>query len=314
MNSFAFLNKLGTPVYGVRGLPEFGNFHISQKKTKNAKTTRLVVSTNGATAVHWLQQPAAAGAKKHSSPVLLDNNIYHSMAVKSTKLLTSQSHTVLQHNCSHSLNVPLNCNSSVPSCPCNSSASSGSVQRSVYTTDGGLALVYDIIQKMPYALSQTQHTASAVQSVAVIGMLFSQYKHCNKLLRGPARCLHLRQVPTSHPFTSQFWECWAAFFSSGALMSCALTEDSGVLHESCLFSGKRSDAPGRECPHLESFHVQSQLVVAHCSSGNTSLRDQSVPGKVPMRQYSFIKRPNPSFVLRNNPLTVKLRQCQLNLF
>lgn len=60
---------------------------------------------------------AAAGAKKHSSPVLLDNNTYHSMAVKSTKLLTSQSHAVLQYNCSLSLNVPLNCNTPYPLTP-----------------------------------------------------------------------------------------------------------------------------------------------------------------------------------------------------
>lgn len=38
---------------------------------------------------------------------------YH-MAVKSAKLLTCQSHTMLQCNCSHSLNVPFNCNTPVP--------------------------------------------------------------------------------------------------------------------------------------------------------------------------------------------------------
>lgn len=139
----------------VGGLPEFGNFYISQNKKKKKTSTRWVVLTNSGAL-------AAAGAKKiptHSSSVLSDNNIYHSMAVKLTKLLTSQSQAVLPYNSSHSLNVPLNCNTRVPSSSCNSSASSGSVQRSVYTTDGGLALVYDIIQKMPYAPSLTQHIA-----------------------------------------------------------------------------------------------------------------------------------------------------------
>lgn len=159
--------------------------------------------------------------------------------------------------------MPLNCNTLVPLYPRNTPVSSGSMQRSVYTTNRGLALVYDIIQKMPYAPSLNQRTALTVPSVIGISISTSRYEDLQDT------CISDRFQPRIlHRLNLKMLGC---LFPVDTVMSCALMDASGVLHESCLFSGKRSDNPGRRCSHLESFLVQSELVVAHVSFRHPSL-------------------------------------------
>lgn len=107
------------------------------------------------------------------------------------------------------------------------------MQRSAYTADGGLALVYDIIQKVPYALSLTQHTASTVPSV--VGRLFSQHgRHHKPFLEELRDACNPRQVPTSHSHSQ---------VALGRARLDATTSRASVDDSSCLFSGKGSDNP-----------------------------------------------------------------------
>lgn len=207
--------------------------------------------------------------------------------------LTPCCNTTVHTQCAFKLQYP----------PSNSSASSGSVQRSVYTTDGALALVYDIIQKTPYAPSLTQHTALTAPSV--VGMLFSQHKH-HMPLRGPAWCLHLRQVPTSQVglgHAGLSFPCWRSYF---------LCLGGWFRHES-LLSGKGSDIPCRKFPS----QVFPCPIRARC--GPLLLGKDLRQGPACPREGSheailiYQAATPPPFVLRNNPLTVKLEQRHLTL-
>lgn len=114
-----------------------------------------------------------------------------------------------KHKINHICWIEMEQCNDAPSPPRCSSVCSGSMLRSVYTSDGGLALVYDIIQKRPYALSLTQHTASTAPSV--IGMLFSQTKASPRATPTSGMMLGSQ---TSSNFISHVggtWKCLAAF-------------------------------------------------------------------------------------------------------
>lgn len=69
-------------------------------------------------------------------------------------------------------------------------------------------------------------------------------KHQHKPLRGPARYLHLKLQPhILHRLNLKMLGC---LFPVDTVMSCALMDASGVLHESCLFKWEKVRQPRSE--------------------------------------------------------------------
>lgn len=106
----------------------------------------------------------------------------------------------------------------------------------------GLALVYDIIQRLPYASSLTQHTASPVPSV--VGMLLpnigSTTSRSEDFLTH-AWCLHLSWVYSHTSLSPLSWlasvpaEMLCYVLSVYFFACCADVHDAWVVHDSWLF-------------------------------------------------------------------------------
>lgn len=130
----------------------------------------------------------------------------------------------------------------------------------------GLALVYDIIQRLPYASSRTQHTASPVPSV--VGMLFpnigSTTSRSEDFLTH-AWCLHLSQV-YPHTSLSPSWlanvpaEMLCYVLSVYFFTCCADADDAWVVHDSWLFKVDRGSTWCFKPEHLN-YEGQGERVI-----------------------------------------------------
>lgn len=130
----------------------------------------------------------------------------------------------------------------------------------------GLALVYDIIQRLPYASSRTQHTASPVPSV--VGMLFpnigSTTSRSEDFLTH-AWCLHLSRV-YPHTSLSPSWlanvpaEMLCYVLSVYFFTCCADADDARVVHDSWLFKVDRGSTWCFKPEHLN-YEGQGERVI-----------------------------------------------------